>query len=366
MQDVSDRFRQEVRGSHTPAYSITLDGQELPVQDGTVTLDGQAATRGGLSLTLAVSSAEIADYVPGGIDSLLAPAGNEISVSRGVVYPDSTTELVPLGVFRIDDTNADDDGANVPIQVAALDRSSRIIEAVFETAGFTAAGTAVEDEIERVVREAWPGCPLDLAATDVTLPLLSWSAGDDRWEYCRALAEAGAADLFFSPTGTLTLRKTALRSLTPVLEIVEGDGGTLLKVGKRVAREGAANRVEVRGETSGADPVVGEAIDNDPNSPTYYGGKFGKVTFPWSSSYVTDSDKADDVAQVILNKKLGLNQQVQLESVVNPALEVFDTILVQRARMNIDAELHTVDSLSIPLTSSSPAMAVGTRLVAFR
>jgi len=147
VQVVSDRFLEEVRGSHTPAYSVTIDGAELPVRAGSVTLNAQGATRASLSLTLAVAEWELEDYVPDDLGDLLAPAGGEIIVKRGIAYSDGTTELVPLGVFRIDETDGDDSGDDLPLQISALDRSARIIEAVFEKAGYTAAGETVEDEI---------------------------------------------------------------------------------------------------------------------------------------------------------------------------------------------------------------------------
>ena len=364
MQAVSDRFLEEVRGSHTPAYSVTIDGAELPVKDGSVTLNAQGATRASLSLTLAVAEWELEDYVPDDLGDLLAPAGGEIIVKRGIEYADGTTELVPLGVFRIDETDGDDSGDDLPLQISALDRSARIIEAVFEKAGYTAAGETVEDEIERVVSEGFPSCTFNLLETGVTLPLITYEAGDDRWDYCQALAEAAGCILYFDAEGTLVLRNLT-QTNTAALDIVEGEDGTLLGIGKRISRENACNRVVVRGETSTEDPVIGEKVDDDPTSPTYYYGDtegFGKVTFEWSSSYIIDADQANDVAQNILNQRLGLGQEIRFESIVNPALEPYDTVKVTRERLKVVEELHIIDSIQIPLTSSSPAMSCTTRL----
>lgn len=363
MHDVTDRFAEEVTGSHTPAYSVTLDGAEIPIAEGSVTLDAQNATRAALSLTLAIGEEELTDYIPDTLDDPLAPAGSEIVVKRGITYADGSTELIPLGVFRIDEVDAEDSGDSLPIQVSGLDRSSVVIEAVMEKAGSTAAGTAPEDEIQRLIDEvpALSGITTDLAETGVTLPLITYEGGDDRWDYCQALAEAAGCILYFDSVGTLVLRRLVI-SDSVSLEIAEGVDGTVLNIGKRMSRENAVNRVVVTGESSGDDPVVGEALDDDPASPTYYYGPFGQCTFTWSSSYVIDADTAGDVAQNILDQKRGLGQEIRFDSIVNPALEPYDTVRVTRERLKVSNELHVIDGISIPLTEASPAMACSTRV----
>lgn len=346
MQTVSDRFAEATAASATISTTVLLDGDELPIGDGSVNLDGTSTTRGSVSLSLAPDAADLADLVPVDYDSALAPVGPELQVLRGFTFPDETTETVPLGVFRVDETTTTDDGS-LGITVTGLDRSAILIEAVFEDAGQIASGTNCGTAIQALVSAAYPDVTYDFDSTSVTLPALAYQAGDDRWDFCQGIAEAAGCSLYFDARGYLVLRYKPILDV-PDLTIAEGTGGTLLGASKRWGRENACNRVVVTGENSGNTPVVGIALDDNPASPTYYYGDFGKVTFSYSSEYVTSTAQANQVAENILAQKLGTGQQISFDAMVNPALEPLDVVLLQRERLGVN-EMHILDSLQIPL-----------------
>ena len=142
-----DRFLAAISGPHEVAVRAVLldggDGTDLPtVVDGSVTLDANAATRGRCDLSIADDGT--LGWIPTDSDSDLAPYSNEIRIERGVRYADGTTELVPLGVFRIENTGIDDSGAELAIALSGQDRSARIIDAKFEEPYQIAAGTNYE------------------------------------------------------------------------------------------------------------------------------------------------------------------------------------------------------------------------------
>jgi hypothetical protein len=355
MIGTSDRFASALALSHQVTATATLIAGgvglvDLPIASGSVNLDGTAATRASLSLDLAIGANDL-DLIPDVATDMLAPYGNEIAVRRGLIYTDGTTETVGLGIFRIDEVDIDD-GDELRVSISGLDRSAIIIEAVFETSGNVAADTNVADAIEAVIAEVYP-VTTDFVDTDVTLPELHYEAGDDRWDFARGCAEAAQCSLYFDGDGTLVMRPLP-QALTPVYSITEGEGGTLLGASKRWGRGDACNRVVVTGENASEDPVSGEATDDTPGSPTLYGGPFGRVTFAYSSSFITDNDQADSVAQTILTQKLGTGQQISFDALVNPALEPFDTVGVRREQIGIGGEnreeLHILDSISVPLT----------------
>lgn len=364
MQAVSDRFREALTESHTPIATVTVDGTEIPIASGSISKDAQSATRSGISVELAIDESELATYTADEIEALLVPAGNEMVVQAGIAYPDGTSELIPQGVFRIDSQEVSESGdGGLTVQVTGLDRSAVVIEAVFESPGTTASGAVVEDEIERLIGEvaAADGWTLDLDTTGVTLPLIAYEAGDDRWDYCQALAEAAACILYFDPSGTLRMERL-IQSNSADLTVSEGESGTLTSINKRMSRENAVSRVYVTGESSGDDPVFGVAVDDDPTSPTYYYGPFGQVTYAWSSSFIVDEDNANDAAQKILAQKVGLGQEISFESILNPAVEPYDVVLLNRERVGVSNELHVIDSIQLPLGASGPTMNCSTRV----
>lgn len=359
---VSDAFNEAVGGSHKPVVSVTLDGQEVEIREGQVTLDATSATRASLSATLAIGDDALADWVPDNPTDRLAPYGNTLEVRRGVEFPDGTTEMVPLGVFRIDETTVDDSGEDVTIQVSGLDFSQYLIDAVFEANGQVPQGDDAAETIQRLVDDALVGVTYadDFFDQAVSLPLLNYEAGGDRWDFCQGLAEAiGGYSLYFDGEGVLTLRPQPQAAEADYV-VTEGEGGNLLSISKRWTVDGAVNRVVVTGENDTDTPWYGETKDEDEGSPTNYYGPFGKFTFTYSSNYIISDDNAQQVAENILALKLGTGQQISFASLVNPALEPLDVVEVVRERVGV-SELHVLDSLTIPLAPGE-AMSCTTRV----
>jgi hypothetical protein len=138
----------------------------------------------------------------------------------------------------------------------------------------------------------------------------------------------------------------------------------MIEASKRWSRDESYNAVSVTVNGSDDTPVVGWAADTVANSPTKYGGPFGKKIFEWSTDYITGADeaaiqaKADAVAQTILRTKLGIAQSVSFRSLFDPRLEPFDVVQVVDEDLGLNT-LHIVDSINLSL--SEPAMSVETR-----
>lgn len=353
MRTVSSRFLESLVRPHQPVSTVYVDETPVPIVDGSVTLDGQSTTRGSVTLTVAVNDDNKDLWIPDSPYSLLAPYGNEVEVARGIQWADgSPPEMVNLGKFRIDDTNVDDRGRDLTVEVVGLDRSAIIIDGVFERGDVIPVDSVAAEVIQELVNEVYdPTYASDFLANEVTLPFLMYEIGEDRWDFCQGLAQAiyGSA-LYFDGDGVLTLAKPKTTLTEPDYTITEGDQGNLLGASKAWGREDACNRVVVTGESSGETPVMGVAMDLETGSPThYYSSDFGRVTFSYSSEYIRDQEQADDVAQTILNQKLGTGQQISFEAFVCPMLEPGDVVEVVRERIGVN-ELHVIDSVTIPLT----------------
>lgn len=333
---------------YAEATLLTPDGEilDLPIGEGSaVTLDGRADQRGSLSLSVPLGGDTT--LIPESEADALAPYGSTITIRRGGITPAGVTEQVQIGVFWIDEVQVADDGPDLTVEISGLDHSSRIIDAVFEQPGTFAAGLDALELAQLVVAAADPLVSFNFVDTDVTLPMLGYEAGDDRWDFARGCAEAAGCELYFDGDDYCIARPIAETDAVD-LEVVEGEGGILLSASRSWSREDACSRVTVQGENGSDDPVWGEAIDDDPTSPTHYFGPFGKVTFDWSSEYVTTDEEAAAVAQNILAQKRGTGQQIDFTALANPALEPGDVVRVRRTRLGID-ELHVIDSVSIPL-----------------
>lgn len=354
MRTVTTTFTGAILESHQLAVTATVidtNGNETPVDiiDGTVTLDQTAAVRGRCDLTL-VDDGTL-DLVPDTATSLLVPYGNEIRVSRGITYPDGTSELVSLGLFRIQDAQVDDTPAGLQIRIAGLDRAQRVIDARFEEPYQVAAGTNYGTAITDVLEAIWPDIETDFTTTALTTPSLIAQEGDDRWQFAQDMATAISMRLYFDGDGVCVLRPDAQGD--PVASLAEGTSGVLLSAGRRWTREGTFNRVIATGENTGETaPARGVATDDNPLSPTYYFGPFGRVPRFYSSPFLTTDAQAAAAALTVLNKELGTTEQVNFGTLVLPHFEPGDVVTITRARAAIDED-HVLDTLTIPLTADA-------------
>lgn len=339
-------------------------GEEIPVNAGSVTLDAPAASRGRLDMT--VTDDGTLGLVPTEEGDLLNVYGNELKIERGLYMPgESEPTYVSLGVFGIQTAAPEDTGSSLSVKITGLDRSKRIIDARFETPGQVDIGTKVRDAIMDLILLADIGAEFDFADFDKEIqnqPKIYEEQGD-RWGLCQEMATDSGMELYLDGDGIYVLRPKPMNlDVNPVAEIVDGEGGTLVNVSAEWNREGIYNRVIATGEGTGLDAAVaprGVATDDNPLSPTYYYGRFGKVPRFYASDMLYDDDDALNVAQGLLVKELGRQRKVTFGAFVNPALEPSDVIGVTRERAGVD-ENHILDTLTVPLDVSS-AMTGNTR-----
>jgi hypothetical protein len=353
VRSVSTAFAAEIVQSHVLATRATVidgDGVEtaLPIVEGSVTLDQRASVRGRCDLTLVDDGT--CGLVPTAPTDLLAPYGNEIRVERGVAYPDGTSELVSLGVFRIEDSEVEETPGSLVIRIAGRDRAARLEDARFETPYQVASGTDYATAIGAVLADAWPDIPIDFVSTSLTTPALVAQEGDDRWAFAQEMARSMGMALYFNGDGTCVLAPDILSD--PVVTLAEGDGGVLLLAGRQWTRQGTFNRVIATGENTGETaPARGVATDENTLSPTYYFGPFGKAPRFYASPFITTDAQAEAAAQSILDRELGTLEQVSFGAFVLPHLEPGDTARITREVTGIDED-HVIDSLTIPLAAS--------------
>lgn len=357
MRAHTDAFAEAVKRSHKIAVRAQLlvegveFGDPLPVVSGSVLLDRTQSTFARVdSLTLATLPASDDDV-------LLSPYGNEVAISRGLVHDDGTEELLSLGVFPIQLATIDLTTRSITLRL--LDRSQRVRDARFEDEYSVASGTNVGTAIQAIVSAAVPTVSFVFASTSYTTPLLTFAAGADRWEAVRTMASDAAMDLYFDGDGLLRMEPVPSVAATPDWEVSEGDDGVLVSGALSLDRSPAVNKVIVVGENAGnTSTPTGSAIDDNPNSPSYYYGPFGHKPKIHSSPNVTSGAQATAVAEAMLANSLGLARSLNLTTIPNPALEPGDTIRVTRLP-SLNAEMFIVDTLAIDLGPGGAMTASG-------
>jgi Domain of unknown function (DUF5047) len=354
VRPVSEDFLTTVRGSHkiftrvkvitTYQEGLAPTGTAIDVVDGDVRADAKADVRQTVDLTTRGDR-----RWPDVPTDLLTPYGNELFVERGVDFGNGTVEIVSFGYFRINSVDQDD-GPDGEIKLAGSDRMIGLIDGRIPTPITFTTGTSLTTVFETLVHEIYPDATIlfDFAADESTFDT-QHVAEQDRYKFLNELAKAQGKVMYWDHRGQLRI-ESPLDPSSPVWEVNSGEDGILVKLQRELTRDGVYNAVVATGETTDESkpPVTAIVYDVNPDSPTYWEGRFGKVPRFYSSSFLTTVENATAAARSILLQAIGLPYNVNFQAVPNPALEVFDPIKITSREGSV---VHVIDTLSTPLTA---------------
>lgn len=347
MYPVSDRFLARLTESHTVATKVQLfltDGQVIDLEHtgGSVSVDRSNAIRRTCSVTVADPS-----LIPRTPSDQLATYGARLRVSRGIDYGDgSQPELVPLGVFRLDSVDGDvNDG---PVTLAGKGLEAVVIDDKF-TEPYKATGTVV-GAVTALIQRSIPTADVISTIVDTPIGSRTFDVEADPWAGAQEIAAAAGAEVYCNADGVFVISALPdLLTATPVWAVEATDGGAYISANRGMTSDQVHNGVLARGENTADNvpPISYLAVDDDPNSPTYWGGPYGRRPKFVSSSAYTTLTACTQAANAELAKAKAPNASGDISSLPNPALETGDVLRV----MHEDGtrELHQVASFSVPL-----------------
>jgi hypothetical protein len=364
LRPVSAAFLATIRGSHTATVRARVvetfqtgtnpTGTEVSVVGGSARIDGTADIRSTADLTV-----DGTGMWPARVDDLLAPYGNEIYIERGVAYGNGTTEWCSLGYFRIQapEQNRPEQG---PIRIEARDRMAGIIDGrLLEPRQFEAAAT-YGDVVTALITEVYPAATIQWDDGSDLDPLgRQVICEEDRHGFLKELVTGLGKIWHWDHRGILVIQDPP-DPTAPVWDVTAGAGGVLVEASRALTRERVYNAVVALGEATDTEtPSRGVAFDDNPESPTYFAGRFGPVPRFYASPFLTTDTQATTAAAAILRQQLGLPYNVDLAAIPNPALEPADPVRV-RFSASGSVETHIIQSVTIPLAVEA-AMSATTR-----
>jgi hypothetical protein len=343
---VSDRFLARLAESHQVATRVQLfltNGRVVDVAHtgGSVTVDRSQAIRRTCSVTSADTS-----LIPRTPTDQLATYGARLLISRGVTYGDGSSELVPLGVFRLDSVDGDVSQGPVTLQGKGLEA---VVADDKLTTPYTATGTVIT-AVTSLIQRSIPGATVLAQIADTSIGSRTWDVEADPWAAAQEVAAAAGAEVYANADGMFVISTLPDLATTPPIWAVEAtEGGVYVSGTRAMSADKVNNGVLARGENAADNvpPVSYLAVDNDPNSPTYWGGPFGRRPMFYTSSTLTTAGACMQAATLKLAAAKAPNASGDFSSLPNPALEPGDVIRV----MHEDGtkELHQVASFSVPL-----------------
>lgn len=347
MYPVTDRFLARLAESHTPITQVQLlltDGRTIDVEHtgGSVSVDRAQAIR--RTCTVTVADPKLIPRTPA---DQLATYGAQLRISRGVEYGNANdVELVPLGVFRLD--SVDGDVSEGPVTLQGKDLSAIVADDKF-TAPYTATGTVVT-AVTALIQRSIPSATVLSAITDQAIGRRTFDYEADPWAGAQEIAAGAGAEVYPNADGVFLISVLPdLATATPVWDIEATEGGVYIKANRGMSSSGVYNGVLARGENTSenAPPVKYLATDSDPNSPTYWGGPFGRRPMFYSSSTLTTTAACQNAARLKLAQAKAPNATGDISSLPNPALESGDVLRVQHE--DGSRELHQAAAFTVPL-----------------
>lgn len=346
----SDRFLPALAYSHRVVTRVELvrtDGrvEDLAHTGGTITVDRAQVARRTCSISLADTA-----LIPRTAADKVSVYGATLRVFRGIGYPDGTSELAPVGVFRIEDVEGDVDLGPVTITGSSLEAA--VADDDF-TEPTTLTGTTAVGGITTLIHDVLPDAVIISRATDAPVGTMAWDRGYSRWDAVTTLGTAIGAEVYCDAAGQFIIAPLPdLSGPSVVWEIAAGEGGVLVKARRGMSRRDVCNSVTAYGENTvdGAAPVSATVEDTDPTSPTYVGGPFGRVPFLYTSAALTTTAACTAAATQLYKNKIKPNATADLTSLPNPLLEPGDVLRAVYA--DGTRELHQAASFPLPLGPS--------------
>lgn len=346
MYPVTPRFLPRLAEDHSPVVRVTLtrtDGttRPLPITGGSVTVDRGAAVR--RTCTVQIEDTSLIPRTPA---DELSVYGAVLRIERGVDYGDGNQELVPLGVFRITGVDGDPDVGPVQIDGQGLEW---VIAGDLFTEPYRASGTAV-GAVRALVQRSLPAATVISRVTDGAIGPRTWDIKADPWDAAQECAAALGAEVFSDPDGVFIIAELPdLLTADPVWSVAAGEGGVLIAAKRGMSSDKVNNGILASGQNTETNtpPVSALAVDDDPRSPTWWGGPFGRRPDFYESSTLTTQTAALAAAKLKLRAKKAPNATGDLSSLPNPALEPGDVIRVVYG--DGVKELHQIQSFTVPL-----------------
>jgi hypothetical protein len=349
-------YRQALAAPHEPYMRTEV------WSGGTRIIDDLVLQSGNVGETLTSRVSRVYDFTvtedlyPVDPGDALAPFGNHVQAYRGIRFAEGTTYSWPVFRGKIDEVHLDDQGL---VTVHCEDRAAEVIDDTFEVPRNSDVGDLATTQVRTLIDEALPDAqfgPFDEFFN--RMPILTWE--HDRGNALDEIATSLGAFWYPLADGRFVLRRYPWTVPgTPVVTLADGPGGTITGSSAVRDRHRIYNSVTVTGERAdGTPPSFATVHDDDPTSPTFIDGPFGRRNLLRKLRTPLNSEACRAAARQLLHRATALTEAWTFSAVPDAALELGDVIALDvRGRQGV---VQVVASISMPMDTKG-IMNVGCR-----
>lgn len=322
------------------------------IADGSVDLDIARTVRRHFTLSLLNENGE---FSPTSDWAGLFYVDRLIRIWRGIRIGNSV-EYVPLGTFAIDAADVVAERNMSIVALAGSDLWKKLVKAKLGGPVKYTSGTSVVDVIEDLAARA--------GVTMFVLDDLSHRTSNTRniqadinyerkaviGDEISKLATDWALDVYFDQLGRMVVEESGL-SRSPVWTYRTGETTTLLTAKVSYTDDRLYNHIIVTGTADENNPIYAEAEDDNPASPTSI-DRIGRRTFEYESKFIANASQAQQTANSLLAQHLLVVEDVELDTICNPAFEGNDVLQIEEEEFTRLNRQLRIRSFTVPLSSS--------------
>lgn len=338
----------------TEVWFAGVNVGRLEIISGSVSADRASSVRRTATITINPDA-----LVTPGLRERLNPFGTQLRLWRGIRYPGGAVEDEQVFTGRIESVSDSLTG----VTIRASDSAADIVDARFPNPvpanHYTYVSNKITDVITALIKEVRADAEVIIDDTSVAEVRSGTSWEQERSDALDSLCtQLGAGNEWFADKlGVFRVKAlpAAITISTPAVWIIDsGDDGVLIDRVSELDRSGVYNQVVVVGEAVGGSlSANAHAEDLDPDSPTLYGGPFGKVPNFYTGQQVTSTIAANELAIQLLVNSIAATRTLAVTCVPNPRIELGDVVRVFNGRAGVDG-MYFVQSFELPLDPETP------------
>lgn len=349
MIDTSQLFQESLRFSRSifTKIDIVYNGvvleNDIPISTASVSTDRTSNTRFGASV-------DLAQYPWQSLP--ITSEGTRLRIHHGIESI-GTKESIQLGEYQVFEHKRTNGGA---IAVTLRGLENYLIEASFIQPRTPPYGASTVATIAALIHEVLPDAEVVVACSYDRSIRATGAWEKERWKAITQLADSIYAEVYAGHDGRFYIADAPdLFGLVPVFELNGGSNGVLLEEARSSTRDEVYNAVSVSGQSSdqNAPPVWGWARDNDPASPTYYSGPYGKRVRFYSSQFFTSDAQCETYAFKLLAESLAPNETLSLQAGPLPILVAGDAVRLTSEQPGHPRSLHLLQKTKLSLSGGS-------------